>query len=182
MSDAFQIIPECYVDTTLVSTLLGGIGVNHQKGCNNVVSKMRNKFKDSFAVGIIDNDKRRPGYLDEFVLVSGSEHLALYKHTSMHHFIITISPAAEVFILDSAKETGLSMPDFGLPSDLNGLKKITKRIVSSKNDSLTRLFSSLRSFGEVALLTGVLEYLLENKYSASVEELTGIFRDRIEQE
>lgn len=177
MPDALQIIPECFVDTTLVSTLLGGIGVNHQKSCNNVVSTMKNKFKDDFVVGIIDNDKRRPRYLDEFSVVARSEHLSLYKHPTKHHFIITISPAAEMFILDAVKESGLTMADFGLPSELNGLKKLTKHIVSSKDDRLIQLFHGLHSVGEVALLRQILVYLLENRYNASVEELEGLFSE-----
>ena len=87
MADALRIIPECYVDTNLVSALLGGIGVNHQKSCNKVVGRMKDKYGDDFAVGIIDNDKRRPGYLkntlkyllDKMYYASSDELKALFK-------------------------------------------------------------------------------------------------------
>lgn len=58
MKDLF-IIPECYIDTNLVESLITTEGCNHQKGCNTVANTMKNKFKDNFAVGIIDNDKRQ---------------------------------------------------------------------------------------------------------------------------
>lgn len=60
------IIPECYIDTNLVETLVFTGGCNHQKGCNQVAKVMQEKFANRFAVGIIDADKRRPSYLNEF--------------------------------------------------------------------------------------------------------------------
>ena len=67
------IIPECYVDTNLVETLVCTYGCNHQKGCNQVAKVMQEKFADRFAVGIIDADKRKPGYLKEFNEIASSE-------------------------------------------------------------------------------------------------------------
>ena len=53
------IIPECYVDTNLIETLVPTAkGYNHQKGCNNVVKVMKEKLSDKFAVGIVDKDAR----------------------------------------------------------------------------------------------------------------------------
>ena len=127
MAVELQIIPECFVDTTLVSALLDGIGVNHQKSCNKVVACMTGKFLDAFAVGIIDNDKRRPGYLDQFNRLAYSNHLQLFKHPQRHHYIITVSPAAEGFILSSARAGGLLMSDYGLPETLEGLKKVNRK-------------------------------------------------------
>lgn len=40
------IIPECYVDTNLVETLVCTYGCNHQKGCNQVAKVMQEKFAD----------------------------------------------------------------------------------------------------------------------------------------
>ena len=57
---ANHIIPECYVDTNILKTLLRVDGVNHQFGCNQVMSKLKNgKYSDSFAIGIIDDDKKK---------------------------------------------------------------------------------------------------------------------------
>lgn len=58
MKDLF-IIPECYIDTNLVETLIITDGCNHQKGCNTVVKTMQQKFANAFSVGIIDEDKRQ---------------------------------------------------------------------------------------------------------------------------
>lgn len=73
------ILPECYIDTNLVETLVFHAGCNHQKGCNQVCKVMQEKFPDRFAVGIIDADKRRPSYINEFQEIASSEHLKLFS-------------------------------------------------------------------------------------------------------
>lgn len=175
MHQALNIIPECFVDTNLVSTILGGIGVNHQKGCNNVAARMLDKYKDSFAIGIIDKDKRKPGYLDEFELLGQSAHLSLYKHPTRHHYIVTVSPAAEGFILSAVNDAEISMDNYGLPSDLKGLKRITKTIVSNRDSRLMSLFRDLNNNGgEFATLRIILEYLLNNGYNVDVDALKAL--------
>ena len=60
-------VPECYVDTNLIESLLETDGVNHQMGCNNVAKAMESGvLKESFAVGIIDSDKRKLAYAEYF--------------------------------------------------------------------------------------------------------------------
>ena len=66
-----DIIPECYIDTNLIETILNTKGcytegVNHQKGCNTVVKTMNDpkKLKNEFALGIVDADKRQPSYVE----------------------------------------------------------------------------------------------------------------------
>lgn len=72
------IIPECYVDTNLIETLIKAQGCNHQKGCNQVCKVMKEKFAERFAVGIIDADKRQPSYLAEFNKIGERGHLQVF--------------------------------------------------------------------------------------------------------
>ena len=74
-----SVIPECFVDTNLISCLLGGIGVNHQKGCTRVTGVMEKLLSDRFAIGVIDADKVTPGYLANFRKVAGLQHISVYK-------------------------------------------------------------------------------------------------------
>lgn len=61
-----EIMPECFIDTTLVASLLDA-KVSHKHSCNEVAREMeKGKFKDAFAVGIIDNDKRKISYIESF--------------------------------------------------------------------------------------------------------------------
>ena len=59
-----NILPECYVDTNLIEYLMHGT-VSHQQGCNQVVGTIKRRFSDRFAVGVIDKDKVKVGYLAE---------------------------------------------------------------------------------------------------------------------
>ncbi len=64
MSTDLSILPECYVDTNLLETLVPPHkGYNHQKGCGTVVQRMQGKLQDCFAVGILDKDKKITPYL-----------------------------------------------------------------------------------------------------------------------
>ena len=112
------IIPECYIDTNLVETLVCTGGCNHQKGCNQVAKVMQEKFADRFAVGIIDADKRRPGYLNEFCEIASSKHIKLLRHTVRSHFIILVHPAADGFILSCAEVANINLSDYGLSSKI----------------------------------------------------------------
>lgn len=101
-----NVMPECYVDTNLIEYLLDGV-VNHQHCCSKVVGQLNNTFADKFAIGIIDKDKVELGYIQDCDEIAKTEHLTLLKHKSRHQYLITISPAVDKFVLDSAKEQGV---------------------------------------------------------------------------
>ena len=75
-----------------------------------------------------------------------------------------------------AEEAGVAMAQYGLPSELDGLKRITKHIVSNKNSKLMSLFRDLSHVGEFDILRKTLGYLLEKGYSADPEELLSFFQ------
>ena len=122
------IIPECYVDTNLIETLVppNNKGYNHKKGCGAVTKVMKEKFADRFALGIIDKDKKQMNYLNEFNVVINSGSLLLHKHKTKPHYIIQINPAVEAFIIQSAISVGILITDFDLPADRNLFKKYPK--------------------------------------------------------
>lgn len=162
------IIPECYTDTCLVEIITSLEGCGHQKGCSMVSKIMQGKFNDQFAVGMIDRDKRRIAYLDEFDTVGSKDSLTLYKHANKPHYIIEISPAVEGFILDSAKELGVTLSNYDLPNTLNELKKITKKIDSKKDPRLRKLFRDLKPASDFKTLSNLLSYLMEERYNCDL--------------
>ncbi|MCD8291758.1 MAG: hypothetical protein LUC91_09705 [Prevotella sp.] len=172
-----DVIPECYIDTNLVETLLGVYGheINHQKGCNNVTKTMDSRFKDRFAVGIIDKDKAMPTYIADFDAIAGSDHLTLLKHRVRNHYIVQVYPAIEEFVLSSAREMELDMAEYGLPSDVAGLRKETKRINVDDDARFKRLFKDLRNAREIKRLETIMAYLVKHKYNADAEILKSLF-------
>jgi len=173
---ADYIIPECYVDTNLVETLVCTAGCNHQKGCNQVTKVMQKKFADRFAVGIIDADKRKPSYLNEFYKIASSEHLKLLRHPGRPHFIILVYPAIDGFILSCAKVGEVNMADYDLSPLLKEFTAQTKNVMSNKDSRFKKLFRSMENVGEIKLIKSLISYLVSTTYKASDESLSAIFR------
>ena len=170
-----HIIPECYVDTNLVQILLQIKGVNHQYGCGQVTNVMQKYFKDSFSIGIIDNDDMQSKYSRECVTIASSDEITLCKHPDSYHYLIKINHIMERFILNCAEKQGIDLDANGIPSDLEGLKSITKSKDCLDNPNLKSAIRAVGKTDEMMLLTGVLEYLQEHKYNSKDEELKDIF-------
>ncbi len=169
------IIPECYVDTNLIETLVPpqGKGYNHQMGCGTVTKKMKENFNDRFALGIIDKDKNQVEYLNEFIEVINIGSLILHKHKMKHHYIIQIWPAVEDFFVTNAKAAGISLADYDLPDDFESLKKISKQKQSNKDYRFKNLFKAIKNSGSADFLKLAewVEYFRDHNYQARVEDL-----------
>ena len=162
------VIPECFVDTNLTETLIG-MACNHRKGCAMVTKQMKEKCADGFALGIIDKDKRPVPYISEFALIAETESLQILKHKDRNHYIIYVIPAVEGFILKASEELGVNLADYGLPADMDGLKKETKQQDSKKDPRFKRLFTDLLPALNVSLMKSLITYLLEHRFDADVK-------------
>ncbi|MEE3447933.1 MAG: hypothetical protein VZQ51_04900 [Bacteroidales bacterium] len=89
--------------------------------------------------------------------------------------MITISPAVEMLIIDSAAEIGLDLNAYELSSDLNALKKFTKKVSSNVDSKFTKLFRDLRASSDFTVLFNALNYLIEDKFKTKIENLKIIF-------
>lgn len=175
-----HILPECYIDTLLIKTLVPPTTrYNHQKRCSTVAKVMKEKFNDTFALGIIDNDKRLLSYLNEFELIyEQTNNLQLLKHKQKHHYFIIICPAMEMWLLNNVKSIDMSMADFGLPDDLAKLQKITKTATSeNENPPYSSAFKKMFNTLKIKEAKGVLilqlwvNYLKTNTYTADLKLL-----------
>jgi hypothetical protein len=138
------IITECYADTLMLKIITrGNPNLQHQRGCNMVSRTMQEKYFDALAIGIIDYDKKVPPYLSEFAEIETSGALKFYKHPTKSHYFITIFPAIERFMLETAAQSNINLSDYNLPSDLNGLKAVTKSETSIRNADLERFYKAL---------------------------------------
>ncbi len=176
---AKDFIPECYIDTNLVETLLQlkGValkGVNHQKGCNNVANSMLECCSE-FAIGIIDSDKRQHSYTLQFQEVASSEHITFMSHPDRHHFIIMIKPAMDSFIL-SAEEMSIDVSALGFSYELKEFTKITKSVTSKSDVKFKSLFKRIQDAKEIRILSGILHYLHEHRYDYNLEYLKQLFK------
>lgn len=168
------IIPECYVDTNLIETLVAPKPrYNHQKGCGTVSSRMQSQFNDQFALGIIDKDKKDIEYLKEFDEVCQFGSLTLHRHKHKHHYIIQIAPAMERFLMKATADSGISLSDFGLPEDFEELKYEAKNTKSKNDERFKHLFKALRraSNEDILKLQAWVSYLKEKRYVVVIEDL-----------
>ncbi|MCT1523672.1 MULTISPECIES: hypothetical protein [Bacteroidota] len=172
-----HIIPECYVDTNLIETLVSPQkGYNHQKGCGTVTKVMKERFSDDFALGIVDKDKKEIDYLKEFTEVHSKGNLILHKHKSRHHYIIQINPAIEQFILTVVNEVGVHLNEYDLPDSIDALKKVSKSVNSKNDQRFKRLFKDIKKIGgnELNILSSWVEHLKSNTYRSDLEVIKSI--------
>jgi hypothetical protein len=140
-----NIVPECYGDTRLVEILLEVQKVNHQKNIGQVANTLRDKLKSQRALAVVDNDKQSiPAYFQkEFSTLNEASGLVLLKHKIHPHFLVRICPALETWLLEAAKEAGISPKEYPICEDLNALRSATKNIELSKNQDFTRFVKAL---------------------------------------
>ena len=169
------VVPECYVDTNLMNVLLNK-SCNHQKGCATVCKTLDVSLSDQFAIAVIDKDKKEPKALELFEQIGESEHIIVCKHQTKPHYLIQLKPAIEVFILDAATELNVNLADYGLPTELNELRKITKTTTAKEDVKFAQLFKDLRPASNIQCLDNVLQYLLVNKYTVSDAEIRKIMQ------
>lgn len=173
-----HIVPECYIDTMLVQTLVPpqkNSRYNHQHGCFDVSNEMElYGLKDKFAVGIIDNDKKKAKYLSKFIEIDNIENaLKLYKHKVLCQYFIEINPAMEVWILKVCEQEKIDITEFGLPNNLKALQGITKPQTSSKDKRFIDLFLrfNMSCNRSVLKLKGCIKLLKEKNYDVDINEL-----------
>jgi hypothetical protein len=174
------VMTECYADTLLIETLVPPVSrYNHKHSCYEVQNEMtKGRLKDKFAVGIIDADKKRISYLNDFDAVDKIEGaLILWRHKSntTHHYIIQICPALEGWVLDVCKEEGIDLN--GLPSDITGLRKYTKVQSSLTDPKLISVFGNIANKDNndtVRKLKGWIKILKEKNYQADINELINV--------
>lgn len=177
-----DVYPECYVDTNFVGHILGG-KVKHKSTCNEVAKAVNNA--DGFAIGIIDDDKRRATMDEGFTKVSTStpsDHITMFAHKDGKRFMFTIKPAMDKFILDAAESRNVDLKDFGFSSTLAGFKKETKRVQAAEDSNLRNLFSQIEEYPEIQRFKNTLKYLIKMQYSADVKIATKFFNGELNRE
>ncbi|MDX9880560.1 MAG: hypothetical protein RBS73_00750 [Prolixibacteraceae bacterium] len=116
MDQAF--IPECFVDTNLIETLVPRAAIQSSERLRYGNKGYERKVCGQVCCWYYRQRQHAVDYFNEFDEVYNDDSLLLYKHKIKHHYIIQISPAMEQFILSIANAIGLSRQDYQLPSDL----------------------------------------------------------------
>lgn len=135
----YQIVPECYADTVLVE-MLGFKNPNHQLSIGTVFGEFSKNLRKRKAVGIIDDDKKKPKSLDEFELIEeryGIKRLRKDKHT-----ILMICPAFEGWIFENANAKNVDPAQYGFKTRKD-FQKACKRTDVGKNDKVKQFLNTI---------------------------------------
>lgn len=152
-----RIIPECYADTTVLQFFVKDPNpVDHEQGIHSVARAMREADGfNAIVVGIIDSDKKNvPTYFDKFETVGEYQYVALKRHPIAEQYLIIIKPKAiEQFLLNNAAEVSIQIEDYGFPSDLIKLRKLTKKEAIKSSTDFQRLLTDLHARQAPGFLT-----------------------------
>jgi hypothetical protein len=177
-------VPECYFDTVLFKKILKtNKRLKHRKGCNNVVNSFRivkgrkGDLYDSFGVGMVDKDKKELDYLNECVVIIGSDNLILWKHKEKQHFIIQLCPPIEKWVVEILNADNRSVEEFGYSKDFKKLKSAIKEDIDDEGDErLNNLLNAVISSKSETIkkLEAILLYLRDKTYATDINELRNV--------
>ena len=150
-----RFIPECHADTTLVRFLTNKFpNVDHEDSISGVARNFQVARDQTYKlVGIVDDDKRTPKYLDDFRVIKRSNGVILKQKPDKEHYLVVITPALEKFLIKDCITVGKSMNDFKLPDNLRSLTKITKGPQIEHNTNFHNLIQNLLKQGAPGLTT-----------------------------
>jgi hypothetical protein len=144
-----MILVECKPDYALVSKLtsLSRRKIEHSSGKTAVLGKLirRRRFssyENSF--GIIDEDPMsyQPRIITEFAEwrnVSDCRIRILY-YKWLNNYVVVLCPRLEEWIIEAAKESGISLNDYGLPNEPEALHQI----INLNIDNFEKLIDALK--------------------------------------
>jgi hypothetical protein len=141
MSTYYNILPECYADTLLIEMLLAG-RPNHQMGIGQVNQILTTKFKNRPAVGIVDNDKRKPADFEQFELIEEVHNIQKRKHKEHPHALLVIAPAFEDWVFENSTAVSVDPAKFGF-SDRKKFRNASKNQNVSNNQQMKQFLNTL---------------------------------------
>ena len=145
-----EIIPEDGAVQALIQTL-GFPKTTLGDGIGNTLNKIEQHFINRFAIGIVDDDKRKPKLFDSYdTLLKEQDFLQLKQKAKTKHFLIIVQPAIEVWLSQNAEEIELDLPF----SSLKDLQRVTKsEIEVVKNKSFKKFLNDLNQAKAPGLVT-----------------------------
>lgn len=136
-----QILPECYADTLLVEML--GFEPNHKLGIGEVKNALAKIFKNSWAVGIVDNDKKKPTDFVEYNLVAEKDGIKRCEKANSKHTLLVISPAFEDWVFENANAVNVDPKNYGFQSRKH-FRDNCKKVNANENRQLKQFLNTLK--------------------------------------
>jgi len=133
---------EGYADELLLSLFVNDKSlITISKSCNDIGKLMERNSVDrehDYFIGILDSDKKKSQYkyFAAFEEIEHPDNFYVFQKKGTNQFLIYLCcPAIESWLLKSAEQANVKPDDFGIPSDIKGLCKITKKQYLARNSN-----------------------------------------------
>jgi hypothetical protein len=137
---------ECNPDEVLLRYLGVQGNVTHCNGSGNIFNKLR-KFKNRFALIDEDPNSVPHPYFSELLLVHEAKSIKLYTDKTRGHRILVLCPRFEEWLIQTAKEKKVKLPDFNLPDNPHYLHSA----INSRLKNLQSLLTEIDKHGNSRL-------------------------------
>lgn len=141
MAESVLFVPECNIDTALALSLVSYryTFVSHRQGIGQVARVLKEQQQASLSgrriVGLVDNDKKfeQAPALAEFttIVCGGTEkhepHCIRQHPQRPNQYLIVLNPACDTWLFQVAQESGVVLPELGIPADLPGFIDFCKQ-------------------------------------------------------
>jgi hypothetical protein len=158
-----RLIPECYVDTVLIS-VLGFPRASHKLNNSEVLKTLDlNGYNNSIGIGIIDRDKNQPKKLkEEYTLFKRNGNLEIKRKQDSKRFVI-IHPNIEKWTFNEGQRLGIDLSKYNLPKDFNAYKYLCKKNGIENNSNIKQYFNALANKdSDIKTLKEMINDLLKN--------------------
>lgn len=139
----FELIPEDRA-IQLVLKVLGFKQTTLGDNISITLNKIEVHFKNRFAIGLIDDDVRKPSNFFHYSeRLNESDNLILLQKPDSRHFLIVIQPAIESWLFHCASIAEVRAEDFGF-NGLESLKRVSKRpALIEKNQTFKNFLNTI---------------------------------------
>jgi hypothetical protein len=156
MNQPPMFVPECWVDTALMRTLLHDRRLyNHQHGISKVGGTMERQAATfgptRVVVGMVDRDKKfeENEYLRAFgpparVRPEAATHHLLTHPQQPTQCLIVLNPACDAWVFRAAQAAGLALADYDLPAALPDFIRFCKHRSVTDIPELRALLEAIR--------------------------------------
>jgi hypothetical protein len=141
MDRHWELIPEDGAMRALL-LVLGFRKPNTGQGIGDTLNKIEEHFKNRFAIGVVDDDKRKPKLFDLYEnVLKEQDALRLLQKPQSRHFLIVVEPAIEQWLLNNAEKAVVETP---FPT-LKELQRVTKNELEVvKNQPFKQFLNALK--------------------------------------
>jgi hypothetical protein len=146
--DGRQFVPECFGDTGLLKSFaIPRRIIDHQKSIGNVARKMKGVLdRGSTAdliIGLVDDDRIKPGFFREFHLVSNEFEIKFLEHSSHTQQLIVLCPDLEGWLLWAAQLAKVDPGKFKLANHAKALHNQTATVGYDDNPQFRAFLAAL---------------------------------------